>query len=174
MVLTINDDCFPKQHQVAGLCSGDVMCFQWGMNWILMYYLQVIPCSLVRTYHVFGEHIASIVRVKYKPLKEASSKQSAFLLEISPNLAVEWCCVPQYLGRMWAHCTRPRWCMGEWCIWNKTIGRGRLTYPVVHFPPHISRRLTRGWTPAYAVRKRLLAACVMISNSGYTPTLTIM
>jgi molecular chaperone DnaK len=27
MVLTINSDCFPKQHYPVGLCSGDVMCF---------------------------------------------------------------------------------------------------------------------------------------------------
>jgi hypothetical protein len=25
-VLTINSDCFPKQHYLVGLCSGDVMC----------------------------------------------------------------------------------------------------------------------------------------------------
>jgi hypothetical protein len=25
MVLTINSDCFPKQHYPVGLCSGDVM-----------------------------------------------------------------------------------------------------------------------------------------------------
>jgi hypothetical protein len=27
MVLTINSDCFHKQHEPVGLCSGDVTCF---------------------------------------------------------------------------------------------------------------------------------------------------
>jgi hypothetical protein len=39
VVLTRNSDCFPKQHWLAGLCSGDVMCFLWGTNWIYTYYL---------------------------------------------------------------------------------------------------------------------------------------
>jgi hypothetical protein len=84
---------------------------------------------------------------------------------------MEWYCVPRYLGRMWAHYTRPRWCMEEWCIWNMTIGRGRLKYPVVHFPPQISPKLSCGWTRAYAVRNRLLTACIMASNSAYSPAL---
>jgi hypothetical protein len=33
MVVTINSDFYPKQHQPVGLCSGDVMCFLWGTNW---------------------------------------------------------------------------------------------------------------------------------------------
>jgi hypothetical protein len=37
MVLTINSDCFPKQHYPAGLCSGDIMCFLWGTNWICVF-----------------------------------------------------------------------------------------------------------------------------------------
>jgi ABC-type transport system involved in Fe-S cluster assembly fused permease/ATPase subunit len=30
MVLTINSDCFPKQHYPVALCSADVICFLWG------------------------------------------------------------------------------------------------------------------------------------------------
>jgi hypothetical protein len=37
MILTINSDYFPKQHYPVGLCSGDVMCFLWGTNWIYIY-----------------------------------------------------------------------------------------------------------------------------------------
>jgi hypothetical protein len=45
IVLTVNNDCFPKQHQPADLCCGDVMCFLWGKNWIFIHYLEQIQCS---------------------------------------------------------------------------------------------------------------------------------
>jgi hypothetical protein len=28
-ILTVNNDCFPKQHEPVGLCSGDIVCFLW-------------------------------------------------------------------------------------------------------------------------------------------------
>jgi hypothetical protein len=40
MVLTIKSDCFPKRHWPARLCSGDVICFLWGTNWIFICYLE--------------------------------------------------------------------------------------------------------------------------------------
>jgi hypothetical protein len=43
MVLTMNSDCFLKQHFPVGLCSGDVMCFLWNTNWNYIYYLEEIP-----------------------------------------------------------------------------------------------------------------------------------
>jgi hypothetical protein len=39
MVLTINSHSFRKQHEQVALCSGDVVCFLWGTNWICIYYL---------------------------------------------------------------------------------------------------------------------------------------
>jgi hypothetical protein len=44
MVLTINSDCFPKQHYPVGLCSGDVMHLLWGTNWILIYIIWKCIC----------------------------------------------------------------------------------------------------------------------------------
>jgi hypothetical protein len=52
MILTINSDYFPKQNQTFGLCSGHVMCFLWGTNWILIYKVSafcphsVLMCSI--------------------------------------------------------------------------------------------------------------------------------
>jgi hypothetical protein len=37
MVLTINSDCFHEHHWPVDLCSGDVMCFLWGTDWIAIY-----------------------------------------------------------------------------------------------------------------------------------------
>jgi hypothetical protein len=34
--LTINSDCFRKQPWLVGLCSGDIMDFLWGKNWIII------------------------------------------------------------------------------------------------------------------------------------------
>jgi hypothetical protein len=47
MILTTNSDYFPKQHQPAGLCSGDVMCFLWGTNWIYIYCILPTQCIYV-------------------------------------------------------------------------------------------------------------------------------
>jgi hypothetical protein len=46
-ILTIDCICVPydsynKQRWQTGLCSGDVMCFLWGTNWILIYCLWCI------------------------------------------------------------------------------------------------------------------------------------
>jgi hypothetical protein len=50
MILTVNSDCFPKQHEPAGLCSGDVISFLWGTNWVHIYIAfcqqSVFMCSL--------------------------------------------------------------------------------------------------------------------------------
>jgi hypothetical protein len=46
MVLTVNSDCFPKHHYPVWLCSGEVMCFLWGTNLILIYYLDEDPHSV--------------------------------------------------------------------------------------------------------------------------------
>jgi hypothetical protein len=34
IVLEIKSDFFPKHHYPVGPCSGDVMCFLWGLSWI--------------------------------------------------------------------------------------------------------------------------------------------
>jgi hypothetical protein len=36
MVLTINCNCFTKQNSLVDLCSGDVICFLWGTDFIFM------------------------------------------------------------------------------------------------------------------------------------------
>jgi hypothetical protein len=44
IILPANSDCFRKEHQEAGLCTGDVMCLLWGKNWNCVYYLEEFQC----------------------------------------------------------------------------------------------------------------------------------
>jgi hypothetical protein len=39
MILIINSDYFLKQRQPVDLCNCEVLCFLWGTDWILKYYL---------------------------------------------------------------------------------------------------------------------------------------
>jgi hypothetical protein len=44
IVLSIISDYFPKRHYSLCLCSRDIMCFLWGMNWIFISYWHVGHC----------------------------------------------------------------------------------------------------------------------------------
>jgi hypothetical protein len=39
MILDANNDYFLKQHRPVDLCNGEVLCFLYGTDWILKYYL---------------------------------------------------------------------------------------------------------------------------------------
>jgi hypothetical protein len=39
MILNGNRDYFFKQHYQADICDAEVMCFLWGTDWIIKYYL---------------------------------------------------------------------------------------------------------------------------------------
>jgi hypothetical protein len=75
MILTINSDYFLKQDYPSGLCSGEVMCFLWGTDWTVTYYLEGlhvwtmkmnIPFNLWRRLSVtMGPYWPRAVRVSY-------------------------------------------------------------------------------------------------------------
>jgi hypothetical protein len=114
MVLTIDSDCFPKQHYPVGLCSGDVMCFLWGTNWILIYYLEEIQ-SLKRWAILLGPNlISSPVAWQTHQSRGITTVYWTVLVNVVTQLNIVWCSVNFcFLHRAI--------CLKRWRFWEVSV-----------------------------------------------------
>jgi hypothetical protein len=95
MVLTINSDCFPKQHQPIRLCSEDVMCFLWGTNCIYIYILRrrnsvLKELSLGLCLKITLRENERLETSQRRKLKNKSTFPSHFYLGQSVNTLFGW------------------------------------------------------------------------------------
>jgi hypothetical protein len=112
VILSINRDYFLKQRQPPDVCSGQVLCFLCGTDWILKYYLEALRMAMYahETFRRIGSNRDTVQACPRTILPEWSSA-----LVCCSAVYAAFCYKIHDLAGIWRHCH----CTAVIMIWRR-------------------------------------------------------